>query len=303
MSSLITETRSELITKIIRTLELQTHEIAEMVSLYYDCQDLRIAHGNKKRTEPPSELVQWLDFWMHAGENVINGKLKHWVESDKCPPEAAWAYEQVGIGPVLAAGLAAHINLEKAKTPSSVWKFAGLAPGFDRKKKHVKLPYNARLKVVAWKLGESFMKVSGKENAVYGHLYADFKAEEIKRNEAGLYKEQAALELATKNITKKEAKAILESGKLTDGHLHSRAKRRAVKIFLVHYWTKGREARGLEVRGPYAETILGHDGIIPASEMESSKRNERASASESPMPSERASKKESPQTDKRANDI
>jgi hypothetical protein len=262
MSSLITETRSELITKIVRTLELQTHEIAEMVSLYYDCQDLRIAHGNKKRTEPPSELVQWLDFWMHAGENVINAKLKQWVLSDRSPVEAKWAYDQVGIGPVLAAGLAAHIKLEKAKTPSSVWKFAGLAPGSDRKKKGVKLPYNARLKVVAWKLGESFVKVSGKENAVYGHLYAEFKSEEIKKNEAGLYKEAAALELATKKITEKDTKATLESGKLTDGHLHSRAKRRAVKIFLVHYYIIGRKARNLPCPGPYSETILGHSGII-----------------------------------------
>jgi hypothetical protein len=129
MQSLITETRSELINKIVRTLELQTHEIADVVELYYDCQDLRIAHANKDRTEAPSELVQWLDFWMHAGESVIKGKLKAWVNSDRSPAEAKWAYSQVGIGPIIAARLSAHIDVAKAHSISAVWKFAGQALG------------------------------------------------------------------------------------------------------------------------------------------------------------------------------
>ena len=54
MKTLITETRSELITKIIRTLSLKSNEIGEIVELYYDVQHLRIAHANKERTEPPS---------------------------------------------------------------------------------------------------------------------------------------------------------------------------------------------------------------------------------------------------------
>lgn len=251
-------------TKIIRTLELQTDQIADVIELYYDCQDLRIAHANKKRTEAPRELTDWLDFWMHLGESVIHGKLKQWVESANCPPEAAWAYEQSGIGPVMAAGLAAHIDVTKANSISAVWKFAGQAPGFDRKQKGQKLPYNARLKTLCWKLGESFVKVSGKEGAVYGKLYGEFKAEEQKRNEAGQYAAAAALELSSKKITDAHTKAVLQSGRLIDGHLHSRAKRRAVKIFLAHYWTKGREARNLEVRKPYAIQILGHDGEIAA---------------------------------------
>ena len=261
MKSLITETRSELITKIIRTLALKTHEIGEMVELYYDSQDLRIAHANKERTEPPSELAEWLQFWTHVGETVINGALRRWIESDESPGEAKWAYDQVGIGPIIASGLAAHIVPEKAKSVSAVWKFAGLAPGFDRKQKGVKLPYNARLKVLCFKIGESFVKVSGRDDAVYGKLYSQFKAEEIGRNEAGLYAEAARRELTVKKFKAEESvtkKRLLE-GKLSDAHLHSRAKRRATKIFLSHYWVKGREARGLPVSDPYVFTIMGHD--------------------------------------------
>jgi hypothetical protein len=264
MKSLITETRSELLTKIVKTLALKSHEIGEMVELYYDSQHLRIQHANKERTEPPSELAEWLDFWTHAGEAVISGALKRWILSEESPAETKWAFDQIGIGPVIAAGLAAHIDVEKASSISSVWKFAGLAPGADKKVKGQKLPYNSRLKTLCWKLGESFVKVSGKEGAFYGQLYAEFKSEEIKRNEEGQYAEAAKRELASKRITEKATKERLLSGKLTDGHLHARAKRRAVKIFLAHYWSKGREGRGLPVRDPYPITILGHDGKRPS---------------------------------------
>jgi hypothetical protein len=264
VKTLITETRSELINKIVRTLALKTHEIGEMVELYYDSQSLRIAHANKERTEPPSELAGWLEFWSHAGETVITGALRRWIESEESPPEAKWAYDQVGIGPIIASGLAAHIIPEKANTVSAVWMFAGLAPGFDRKQKGVKLPYNARLKVLCFKIGESFVKVSGRDDAFYGKLYAQFKAEEIRRNESGLYKEAANRELTSKKFKAEDSvtKKRLLAGMLSDAHLHARAKRRTTKMFLSHYWLKAREARGLPVNGPYAGDILGHSGII-----------------------------------------
>ena len=260
---LITEARSELLAKIVRTLSLKREEIAEMVELYGDVQQLRIQHANKERTEPPSELAEWLDFWNHAGETVINNALKRWVEGPDSPPEAKWAYEQIGIGPVIASGLSAHIDVAKSDTISSLWKFAGQAPGFDRKTKGQKLCYNARLKTLCWKIGESWVKVSGKEGATYGKLYVDFKTEEIRRNESGHYAEAAKKELAAKSFkTDNATKKRLLEGKLSDGHLHARAKRRTVKIFLSHYWLIARKARGLSVNRPYAETILHHDGII-----------------------------------------
>lgn len=256
------ETRSVLIDKIIKTYELDTRDIADAVELYYDAQKLRIIHENKERSEGPSELVSWFSYWLNIGETVIAGKLRKWVTGDRSPAEAKWAYKQMGIGPIIAAGLAAHIDCEKATSISSVWKYAGQAPGYDRKVRGQKLPYNARLKTLCWKLGESFVKVSGKSEATYGRLYTQFKAEEISRNDGGVYAGAAARELETKNIQEKKTRDTLKSGRLIDGHLHARAKRRTVKIFLSHYWTKAREARGLPVREPYAIAILHHDGKI-----------------------------------------
>jgi hypothetical protein len=264
MRELFSESRNELIKKIIQTVELKQNEIAEIVEIFYDTQDLRIAHANKERTEPPSPLVEWLDFWLKIGERVIQNKLTQWIESDDAPPECKWAYEQIGIGPIIASGLAAHIDVAKARTISAVWRFAGLAPGFDRKVKGQKLPYNARLKVLAWKAGQSFVKVSGKEGATYGKLYAEFKGQEIKRNESGAYTEAAKNELARKKFKAEDSVTMkrLVAGKLSDAHLHARATRRTVKIFLAHYWTAGRTGRGLPVNGPYPIDILGHSGKI-----------------------------------------
>jgi hypothetical protein len=50
-----------------------------------------------------------------------------------------------------------------------------------------KLPYNAQLKTLCWKIGQSFCKVSGKQDAVYGQLYVQFKTDEVSRNENGQY--------------------------------------------------------------------------------------------------------------------
>ena len=265
MSEIYKETRNELLTKIVKTLTIKSSEIAEMVELYYDCQDFRIRNANRERTEAPSELAEWLDSWMGAGETVIKNKLNQWVKSEESPLECKWAYDQIGIGPVIASGLSAYIDVARAPYPSSVWKFAGLAPGYDRKQKGVKLPYNARLKVLAWKIGASFVKVSGKEGARYGQLYGQFKAKEVEKNESGAYREAAQHELDAKKFkTDTVTKKRLLEGKLSDGHLDARAKRKTVKIFLSHYWEKGREARGLSVPGPYSGDILGHSGTIAA---------------------------------------
>jgi hypothetical protein len=277
------ETRNVLVDKIVKAYELDTKDISDAVELYYDSQHLRILHANKERTEGPGELVTWFAYWLHIGEAVIASKLKHWVESDRSSAEAKWAYDQIGIGPVLAAGLAAHIDVTKADSISSLWKFAGQAPGFDRKIKGEKLSYNARLKTLCWKLGESFVKVSGKEGATYGRLYAGFKRDEVSRNDNGQYAEAAKRELEKKKFkTDNATKKRLKEGKLADAHLHARAKRRTVKVFLSHYWMKGREARGLAIREPYAIAVLGHEGKLQATPREEPMTAKRAIRCEEP---------------------
>lgn len=268
LDQLVKATKSELLDKILLTAKIKEGEIAELVELYYDAQGFRLRNLNRDRSEEPSLLVKWLGKWLGIGERGIYKILRNWAESEDSPLDVKWSYSQDGIGPVLACGLSAHIDFAKAETISSLWKFAGQAPGFDRKIKGQKLAYNSRLKVLCWKLGESFVKVSGRETSVYGQLYLRFKSEEVRKNETGLYQEAAKKELASKKFKEEKdsvARKRLLAGKLSDAHLHARAKRKTVKIFLSHLWCKGREVRGMSVTEPYSIAILRHRGKIEPS--------------------------------------
>jgi hypothetical protein len=245
--------------KILKSHKLQSDDISRAVQIYYEAQGLRMAYSNKSRTKS-NELTEWFDGWLGTGEHTIQPMLTRWVKSDDAPAEAQWAYLQMGIGPVIAAALSAHIDVTPADSASAVWKLAasplGKPPASTRRRAR-RSPYNAQLKVLCWKIGESFVKVKGKLNAFYGRSFVNFKQQEEQRNDSGHYAEAAARELETKKIAEKETKVTLQSGKLTQGHLHARAKSRTVKILLVHYWQIGRKSRGLDARPTYTETIQG----------------------------------------------
>lgn len=119
-------------------------------------------------------------------------------------------------------------------------------------------PWNASLKTLCWKIGESFVKVSGHDDDTYGKLYLSRKEYENSKNEAGDYQEQAekALVRIGKNT---DAYNYYKIGKLPPGHIHSRAKRYAVKIFLSHWFEEAyRHHYKTEPPAPFAIAILGH---------------------------------------------
>ena len=120
-------------------------------------------------------------------------------------------------------------NLKKKDTKK------GILTKTDLVKYMAKPPYNTDLKVVCYLLGESFCKVSGKPKSLYGRLYKERKAYETNRNLKGKYADQALNMLVSKNWdpTTPTYKAY-SSGQLSSGHIDMRAKRFAVKVFLVH---------------------------------------------------------------------
>lgn len=230
-----------------------------LVDLYYQLQEHRIAQAGQTRSlvtsgEPHESLV-WFSTQMEALERQAKSVLDAYSGAE---PLGQWARGIVGIGPVLAAGLLAHIELEKAPTYGHIWSFAGLNPTVKWEKGE-KRPWNAALKVLCWKIGESFVKVSGHEDDVYGHVYAEVKAKYQAENEAGKYADAAARALSEKRIGKAtEAYKAYSVGKLPPAHIHARAKRYAVKLFLSHYWEVGRKLAGLPVPDPYPIAHLGH---------------------------------------------
>ena len=212
---------------------LSDTEARFLVDAYYQMQDDRIRAAGQVRSmdNEPHAVLSWLGDQSSVLENQVKGALDVYSSNH---PIGTRIRTVDGVGPVIAAGFLAHIDITKADTAGSIWRYAGLDPTSEWKK-GTKRPFNASLKTLCWKLGESFVKVSGKETAVYGHLYKERKAEELERNERKEFAEQAAVKLEKFNIGKTtDAYKAYSVGKLPPAHIHARAKRYAVKMFISH---------------------------------------------------------------------
>jgi len=239
---------------------LTTAEVRFLVDHYYQIQEDRKRSANQVRAGAeagePHAVILWLGENTARLENNIKSALDAYSTSH---PVGAWSKSIVGIGPVIAAGLLAHIDITKAPTVGHIWRFAGLDPTVSWGKGE-RRPWNARLKVLCWKIGESFVKVSGKDEDVYGKLYLHRKALEGATNDASGYADQAAAILKSKRFgDDTKAKSFYLNGQLPPGHLHARAKRWAVKLFLSHWHAVAyRHHFGTLPPKPYVLTHLGH---------------------------------------------
>jgi hypothetical protein len=289
----------------LATATLERREARYLVDTYYQMQDYRISTSNQARSmgkdEEPHLTLSFFQNQMTTLERQVRTVLDTWSSTQ---PLGEWAKSITGIGPVIAAGLLAHIDIEKAPTVGHIWRYAGLDPTVTWNKGE-KRPWNASLKVICWKAGESFVKVSNNKNDIYGHFYAERKDYENERNEAvrevdpmlvnnnrdnqmtGTWtldgeayscylihgkwysggNAKAAYEVLTRKKIGKDTDAIksYSVGKLPPAHIHSRAKRYAVKLFLAHYHETGyRLHYGTEPPAPYPIAVLGHAHRIPA---------------------------------------
>ena len=236
-----------------------------LVDLYYQWQDDRKSSRAQLRAsaeEPePHGVVTWLANNTERVEKTILYELAKFSNSQRV---GLWAQSIMGIGPVLTAGLIAHIDITRAPTVGHIWSFAGVNPDQRKWEKGSKRPFNAKLKVLVWKIGESFVKVSNRENDIYGHVYAERKVLEQTRNEAGVFADQAAHALATKNYGKTtDAYKAYIKGILPPAHIHAKAKRYAAKLFLAHYHHVAYELEyGEPPPKPYVIDHLAHAHYI-----------------------------------------
>lgn len=229
-----------------------------LVDSYYDMQETRKQSSNRVRAlgdaGEPHEVVQWLLAQSSTLEQQIKASLDVYSYND---PVGEWARSIKGIGPVLAAGLLAHIDIKRSPTVGHIWRFSGQDPTCIWEKGQ-KRPFNAKLKTLCWKIGKCFVYVSSNEKSFYGQLYKKRKEYEIERNEAGELADQAA-EGAKRVRKETEAYKHYIKGKLPPAHIQRRSERYAVKLFLAHYHEVAYKLHfGEDPPLPYPIAHLGH---------------------------------------------
>jgi hypothetical protein len=206
-----------------------------LVDRYYQSQEDRKRAANQLRAASrdgePNRFLVWATSETRILEENIRRALT--INAPTSTP-GQWCLSILGVGPVITAGLLAHIDIRMAPYPSNIWSFFGLNPNVIWEKGH-KRPWNAAGKVLAWKIGDSFVKISNNANdTMYGKVYKERKVLEVDRNARGEFAATAAHTLETRNITDKPTLAIYQAGQLPPGRLDLRARRIAVKLFLAH---------------------------------------------------------------------
>jgi len=275
-------------------------EARYLVDAYYQIQEMRKASGNQIRSvtpkgeeerpvEPlePHAILDWYNTNTELLENSLKKALSWYADSK---PLGVWAQSIHGIGPVISAGLLAHIDFnpwrclnkdakkkcksdapcsefchfEKITTVGQIWSFAGLSVGQEWHKGE-RRPWNAQLKTLCWKIGDCFMKTYNSEKSFYGKIFAERWELEKQRNEQNQFADQAKVKLEKFNIRKStDAYKSYSTGKLPPAHILARAERYTVKLFLSHYHAVGYEMQfGEKPPKPFVVEHLGHAHVIP----------------------------------------
>jgi hypothetical protein len=251
--------------------------IRALVTMYYQIQGNRIKMANQlkaieREVSNASEsadsagIMSFFTDQLNASEENIKTFLDVWTNRD---PVCIWMKAQSGIGPVIAAGIAANFDITRAKTAGAFWKYIGWDGEKTVRKAGVKCNYNPKVRVLAWKAGHSFKMGYKKDDCFYGHLYARKKEEYIARNESGGFAETAKKQLTEKKFGENATKAKLMEGKISDAHIDAMALRFASKMFLSHVFDVMYIMEYGEVPPvPYVHEHLGHAHIDPPQKLE-----------------------------------
>lgn len=282
------------------SITLSPDEARFLVDQYYTMQGNRIRSDNQVRSLKENDEPHATIAWLSENAGVLERSIKNALDAfSDATVLGRWSKSICGIGPVIAAGLLAHISMEpwrcdisrnditkkpcnakdphgprcrieQIRTVGHIWRFAGLDPTVIWEPK-TRRPWNAKLKTLTWKAGESFVKVSTNDSDFYGHLLVERKNYEVRNNFDGKLSDQAVAKLLKYKIGKETDAYAWYSGCLTaddaieianapsekrlgmvkkmakapgkglpmlpPAHIHSRAKRWAVKLFLSHYHT------------------------------------------------------------------
>ena len=127
----------ELVTRLSKDLkqsssELGIFEVRYLVDLYYQIQDFRIQTAGQVRNilkddkhEPHATIGFFADNFRKIEDDIK--KILDVYTSNH--PVGIWAKSIMGVGPVIAAGLIANLDIKDKPTAGHFWSYCGLASG------------------------------------------------------------------------------------------------------------------------------------------------------------------------------
>ena len=173
-----------------------------------------------------------------------------------CGPVWDWITSIKGLGAgSLAAQLLAQIDdIAKFDTVSKLWRFCGYAVIGGKAEKNTAgetSHYNAKLKSICYLVAEQFIR---QQTPVYVDIYYSEKARQRAMFPTTICRMCGCA--WTDCQSKKTHKQLYN-----DAHIHNRAWRKMVKIFLQNLWLVWRQTEGLSVSEPFAAR-LGHTHFV-----------------------------------------
>ena len=233
-----------------------------LVDEYYTIQDARMRSAAQQRhsedESEPNALISWIAGQMRCYESDLKRALGEFAASYRV---GLWMQSIYGIGPVLSAAMLCNLDIRKAPTVGHWWRFAGLDPT-SKWEKGQKRPWNAKLKaILTYRMGECFVKFQNRDECQYGKLFAERKAMLAEQNARGEFKATADAELESKGKRMQHTQRIQHwrEGHLAPAHIHDRARRWVVKLFLSHiHRVMHLDFHGTEPPKPYVLTLPNH---------------------------------------------
>lgn len=176
-------------------------------------------------------------------------------------PAYPWFSRVLGIGPENIAKVVGLIDIEKAPTVSSLWKFCGFHVTVDNKApKRIpgeKLEYNSKLRSMCWRLGNSLIRARSKgEPGKFGKYYYQEKEKYVLR-----FLSEGKTIVPAEKLPRVKGKKVETDEFISEGHVHNMAARKMIKMFLSMLWLVWREAEGLPTNQPYVISHLKHTHI------------------------------------------